>query len=93
MAPRGAGGEFHRRHRLLVRKPVREPRSGEQAIAVYVLDAQWNLPAVATMHANIESLAHVPLLYYVGVGYSMPRSDSDVTPGRIFANTPARSPR
>jgi predicted alpha/beta superfamily hydrolase len=56
-------------YRLFVRRPIREPAPGEKPITIYVLDAQWNFPAIAAMHANIEALGHVPPVYYIGVGY------------------------
>jgi uncharacterized protein len=64
--PRSSNGVAYR---LFVRHPIRAPEPGEQAIAIYVLDAQWNFPAVAAMHANSEALGHLPPIYYIGVSY------------------------
>jgi len=58
------------RYQLSVRQPLRTPKEGEKVVTVYVLDALWNFPAVATMLANAEYLGHLPPLRIVGVGYA-----------------------
>lgn len=56
-------------YRLFVRKPISEPSEAERPIAVYLLDALWDTPAVAAAESNGEFLGHFPPIYYVGVGY------------------------
>ena len=56
-------------YRLFIREPLVEPRDGERPITVYVLDALWNLPAVAALHSNVEFLRKMPPIVFVGVGY------------------------
>lgn len=56
-------------YRLFIREPLVEPREGERPITVYVLDALWNLPAVAALHSNVEFLRKMPPIVFVGVGY------------------------
>lgn len=58
------------RYQLSVRQPLRAPKEGEKVVTVYVLDALWNFPAVATMLANAEYLGQLPPLLIVGVGYA-----------------------
>ncbi|MGE0555140.1 MAG: alpha/beta hydrolase [Gemmatimonadales bacterium] len=56
-------------YRLLVRRPLVAPDTGEAPVAVYLLDALWNLPAVAAIQSNLEFLDHFPPLLFVGIGY------------------------
>jgi hypothetical protein len=83
--PRSANGIAYR---LLVRKPLREPEPGERAIAIYLLDAQWNLPAVATMEANYEVLGRTPPIYFVGVGYQDEAAGKPLESNRTRDYTP-----
>lgn len=56
-------------YRLFIRKPIGEAQNGETPIAVYVLDALWDFPAVVAAQSNSEFLGHFPPIYYVGIGY------------------------
>jgi len=56
-------------YRLFVRKPIVPLSDDERPLAVFVLDALWDLPAAAAMHSNVEFLRHVPPLLLVGIGY------------------------
>jgi predicted alpha/beta superfamily hydrolase len=56
-------------YRLFIRKPISEPREGERPVAVYLLDALWDTPAVVAAQSNAEFLGHLPPIYYVGIGY------------------------
>jgi predicted alpha/beta superfamily hydrolase len=57
-------------YQLSVRQPLRKPKEGEKVVTVYLFDALWNFPAVATMLSNAEFLGHLPPLLIVGVGYA-----------------------
>lgn len=56
-------------YRLFVRKPIVPLTEGERPITIYVLDALWDLPAVAALHSNLEFLGHFKPILFVGVGY------------------------
>jgi predicted alpha/beta superfamily hydrolase len=57
------------RYRLFVRPPIGPAREGEKPVAIYLLDALWDTPAVAAAQSNSEFLGHFPSIYYIGIGY------------------------
>lgn len=74
-------------YRLFVRRPLVPVPPGERPITVYVLDALWDLPAVAALHSNIEFLRRMPPIVFVGVGYQN-ESDHRLEANRTRDYTP-----
>jgi len=56
-------------YRLFIRQPLVPAAEAESPVTVYVLDALWDLPAVAALHSNVELLGLLPPIRFVGVGY------------------------
>lgn len=83
--PRAANGIGYR---LFVRKPIGEPRPGETPVAVYVLDALWDFPAVVAAQSNGEFLGHFPPIYFVGIGYQNENARARLEANRTRDYTP-----